>query len=229
MTTNYAADALKDSSLVRVGGIAVLFGLAIHIIANMFLKEFPPADPSLAELREYLAAEAGTWNVVHGMRYVAIACLAVFLGGVFVRTHVGTNAGGWEYVGLVGGVLQLANLLVTNGIETFAFLDFERLQEQSDLFWLLFNATRVLFNAEIVAWAILIFGFSHAGWISGRIPKLIAILGYAAAAAGLLSGMFVGTVMTTGGWPSVTFEFAALASLLWFLCMGVLMVLRGGS
>ena len=229
MTTDSGDQRSTHSVLIRVGGVAVLLGLIIHIIANVFLKQFPPADPSLEELRSYLAAEAATWQVVHGMRYAAIACLALFLGGIFARTHAAENAGGWEYVGFVGGVLQLANLLITNGIETFAFLDFELQGEQPALFWLVFHMTRVLFNAEIVAWSILIFGFSLAGWISKTVPRSIATLGYVASAFGLLSGVFVGTVMTTGGWPAITFEIAALSSLLWFLLIGVLMVVRGGS
>lgn len=215
--------------LIRIGGVAVLVGLVIHIVANVFLKEFPPADPSLAELRTYLAAEAEAWKIVHGMRYLAVACLALFLAAIFVRTHFAANAGGWEYVGLIGGILQLSNLFITNGIETFAFLDFGLQGERPELFWSVFHTTRVLFTAEIVAWSILIFGFSIAGWRSGKVPKAVATLGYVASALGLVSGVFIGTVMTTGGWPAMTLEIAALSSLLWFLCIGVQMSIRGAS
>lgn len=46
--------------------------LTIHIVVNWVLKEFPPEDPSLAELQSYLLDEAGTWAFVHGLRYVAL-------------------------------------------------------------------------------------------------------------------------------------------------------------
>lgn len=219
------------STLIRIGGAALLIAFAIHIVANVFLKEFPPSDPTLAELEAYLAAEAGMWKTVHGLRYIAIASLSLFLGGIVARTRMNPARppGGWEYVGLVGGCLHLANLFITNGIETFAFLDFSRLSGQPDLFWLVFHMTRVLFTAETAAWAILIFGFSVAGWKSGTIPMSLAVLGFVAAAFAVGSGAFVGAVMTSGGWPGIASEIAAIASLAWFVSVGVLMLWRGGS
>ena len=231
MQTNARSKNASQSTLIRIGGGALLVAFAIHITANFVLKEFPPIDSTLTELKTYLEAEAKTWRIVHGMRYMAVACLGLFLGGVFarIRSGNGKSSAGWEYVGLVGGVLQLGNLFITNGLETFAFLDFKLLSEQPALFWLVFHVTRVLFTAEITTWAILIFGFSMAGWLSETIPRLIGALGFAAAGLGLLSGVFVGTVMTTGGWPEAVFGIAALCSLLWFVCMGTWMLWRGDT
>lgn len=42
------------AALIRIGGIAMLVGLAIHIVLNGFVKEFPPEEPTSAELQAYL-------------------------------------------------------------------------------------------------------------------------------------------------------------------------------
>ena len=53
-------DIARDSNskdhtgLIRLGGIAMLAGLVIHVVANMVLKVFPPENPSLDELQTYL-------------------------------------------------------------------------------------------------------------------------------------------------------------------------------
>lgn len=230
MNTTHESASKHYASLIRIGGAALIAAFAIHIIANAVLKQFPPEEPTMAELRAYLEAEASTWAVVHGLRYLAIACLAVFLGGIVARVRAANvSTGGWETVGLVGGLLLLANLLITNGIETFAFLDFELLSEEPDLFWLVFNVTRVLFTAEIVTWAILIFGFSMAGWVSCSLPKAISVIGIAAAACGLISATSVVAVMTSEGLIAVVDTVAVIASLVWFLSTGAWMLLRGDS
>jgi hypothetical protein len=217
-------------SLIRVGGVAMLAGFAIHIAANFVIKEFPPTDPTLEELRTYLGAQAATWKIVHAMRYAAIACLAVFYAGLFARTRCGgASTGGWEFVGLIGGALHLSNLLITNGLETFAFLDFNLLSGRPELFWLVFHATRVLFDAEIVAWAIVILGFSVAGWRSRALPRLIAALGFIAAPLGMASAFLVGSDATTGDWVAMTSDAATLTSLAWFVGAGATMVIRGAS
>lgn len=158
-------------------------------------------------------------------------CLTAFLAAMFLRIQsaTGRSSGGWEYVGFAGGLLHVTNLFITNGIETFAFLDFGLLAERPDLFWLVFHSTRVLFNVEIVAWAILIFGFSIGGWNSKSIPRSISLLGYFASLFALPSGMFVGATMTIDGLSAVAVETAVLSSLAWFLCVGVFLVWRGAS
>ena len=218
----------SKAGLVRTGGAALLVGFAIHIVANAVLKQFPPENPTLSELTAYLEAEASTWGIVHGMRYLAIGCLAVFLGGIMARIRSSAvSSGGWEQVGFVGGLLLLSNLLITNGLETIAFLDFELLSENPELFWLVFNVTRVLFTAEIVTWAIMIFGFSIAGWNSQTFPKPIVVVGLAAACMAMVSGVFVSVLMTSGGWIGIVDGIAVVASLLWFLSTGIWMVWRG--
>jgi len=82
---------------------------------------------------------------------------------------------------------------------------------------------------EIVAWAILIFGFSVAGWKSRTIPRALGVLGFFAAAFGLAAGSLAGAAMTTGGWPGIAFEVAALSSLAWFVSVGIWMLMRGSS
>ncbi|MCI0405938.1 MAG: hypothetical protein L0209_07675, partial [candidate division Zixibacteria bacterium] len=58
-----------ESSLIRIGGLAIIVGMMVHIVLNMVLKEFPPNNPTSSELQEYLAREAGTWAIIHGFRY----------------------------------------------------------------------------------------------------------------------------------------------------------------
>ena len=145
----------KDhTGLIRLGGLAMLVGVAIHIVANMVLKVFPPENPSLAELKIYLSNEAATWAIVHGIRYVALVCIVLFAAGLFVRTCCtrSTPTTGWGIVGLIGAIMMMVNLLITNGIETLTFMDFDRLSQQEDVFWTLFYLTRLLFTAEIVTW-----------------------------------------------------------------------------
>lgn len=69
MELNFQARVGKNIALIRIGGAALLIAFAIHIFANVILKQFPSSDPSPAELKAYLEAEATTWKIVHGIRY----------------------------------------------------------------------------------------------------------------------------------------------------------------
>ena len=72
----------KNGGLIRVGGAAVVLALSLHMFLNGVLKQFPPENPSLAELQAYLSAEASTWAIVHGLRYLALVGLVLFAAGV---------------------------------------------------------------------------------------------------------------------------------------------------
>ncbi len=219
----------SHAGIIRIGGFAILFGLAIHIYVNSFVKQFPPDNPSLVELQQYLSDEAESWAIVHGLRYVAFVCIALFGAGLFARTsrpHA-THPNGWGVVGLLGCAMMLANALITNGIEILAFVDFNRLGEDPKLFWLLFQITRVLFTAEIVTWTILILGFSIAGWSSSMLPKWLAGFGLLSATSGVLTGVFIVSILNEG-WAVILIEVASLTGLAWFLCAGVYMILKGG-
>jgi len=76
----------EHGGLIRLGGIAILLALLIHIYVNGFLKQMPPENPSLSELQTYLADEAGTWAIVHGLRYLALVGLILFAAGLYART-----------------------------------------------------------------------------------------------------------------------------------------------
>lgn len=209
---------------IRLGGIVILFGLSVHIIANMALKTFPSESFTFIELQEYFSNEASNWAIVHGMRYVAIVCIIIFSAALYMKiSRNNTLSTGWGIVGLLGAALMMSNLMITNGIEILAFFNFDNLSEQEDLFWLLFNLTRVLFTAEIVAWSILILGFSMAGWFSNTIPKWIFILGLVGSLLCFLSAIFIINILN-GGWASILIEIGSLAGLLWFLCIGFYML-----
>lgn len=216
------------SSLARLGGGAILLAFGIHILVNIFLKEFPPEDASTEQLRKYLEAEADTWAVVHGLRYVAFAAICVFAAGLFSRVRGDSSGSGftWAVVGLLGTAIWVANGVVTNGIEIVAFLNLPLVSEQPRLFWLLFRVTRVLFTAEVAAWAITIVGFSMAGLCSHTIPRWLSTLGLFAGAAALLSSCLVVSVIRNG-MATIIIDLATLASLAWFLCIGFYLVLRG--
>jgi hypothetical protein len=208
----------------------MVVGLAIHIILNMVLKEFPTVDPTVAELQAYLSKEAATWAIVHGFRYVAFACLLLFSAGLFARTCC-TRAGqtiGWGIVGLLGTAVWVTTGMITNGIETLAFLNLDLVSKQQELFWLLFRLTRVLFTGEVVAWSFVIFGFSVAGWRSATLPRWISTLGFVHVMAGMLSGVFIVSVINEGPATAIT-EVAALTGMAWFACTGIYMFLRGES
>lgn len=217
--------------LIRAGGVAMVIAFSIHIVANSFLKELPPTDPTLDELRIYLEAENSIWQVVHGMRYLAVAALGIFYAALYSRTRCSTEGltGGWEIVGLIGGVLHLASLHITNGIETFAFLDFTLLSENPELFWQTYNTTSVLFSAELSVWALMLLGFSMAGWKSRTIPAWIGSIGLFAAAFAIVAGVFVTAAITTDGWAAAVYEIGMLATLAWFFCTGIFMVVRGAN
>jgi hypothetical protein len=222
--------AKGQSGLIRLGGLAIIVGLAIHVILNVVLKEFPPEDPTPAELQAYLSNEAGTWAIVHGFRYVAFACIVLFAAGLFSRT-CSTREGqatGWGVVGLLGTAMFVTNGMITNGIEILAFLNLDLVSQQQELFWLLFRLTRVLFTAELVTWSIVIFGFSIAGWRSTMLPRWLTALGLLNAAAGMLSGCFIVSVIS-GGRAAALADVAALTGLAWFACVGVYMLIRGES
>lgn len=109
-----------------------------------------------------------------------------------------------------------------------AFLNIDLISEQQDLFWLLFRLTRVLFTAEIVTWSILILGFSIAGWRSKTIPKWMAALGLLNVAAGMLTGGFIVSVVTDG-WAIIFADVATITGLVWFLSVGIYMLIKGDS
>jgi len=218
------------SRLIRVGGIAVILALAIHIYANGFLKTFPPTAPTATELERYLALERGTWAIVHGIKYVALVGLVLFAAAVHARIGGGRDQGdaGWGIVGLLGAGIHVANALIANGIEVFAFYDFSRLSEDPNLFWLVFHMVRVLFTAEIVAWGVFIFGFSMAGHQTGRLPRWLNLLGFGGAGAYLIAAAFVVSVLD-GGWASPVMDAASLAGLAWFASVGLYITLRGDA
>jgi hypothetical protein len=213
-----------------LGGLAIIVGLAIHVVLNSVLKEFPPENPTVTELKAYLSNEAGTWAIVHGFRYVAFACIVLFAAGLFSRTCCTRPAQttGWGVVGLLGTSIFVASGVITNGIEMLAFLNTDLLAEQQELFWLLFRLTRVLFTAEVVTWSFVIFGFSVAGWRSNTIPKWLTALGLLNAASGMLSGAFIVSVVSDG-WATILMDVAALTGLVWFAGAGVYMLIRGES
>ena len=216
------------ASLIRLGGLAIILGFVIHVLLNSLLKEFPPENPTAAQLQAYLSREAGAWGVVHGFRYLAFTCIVLFAAGLFSRTCCVREAStmGWGVVGLLGTAMFVTNGVITNGIETLAFLNTDLLSQQQNLFWLLFELTRVLFTAEVVTWSIVILGFSVAGWRSATIPNWIAVLGFVNVAAGMLFGVFLVSALTDG-WASILLEVASLTGLLWFVSVGAYMVLRG--
>ncbi len=224
------SDAQGQRSLIRLGGLAIIVGLGIHVVLNSVLKEFPPEDPTVTQLQAYLAREAGTWAIVHGFRYLAFTCIVLFAAGLFSRTCCTRTASttGWGVVGLLGAAIFVTNGVITNGIETLAFLNTDLLSQQQDLFWLLFELTRVLFTAEVVTWSILILGFSIAGWYSATIPRWIAVLGLVNVAAGMLFGSFVVSALTDG-WATMLLDAASITGLIWFASVGVYMLIRGES
>lgn len=219
-----------DSGLIRLGGLAILLGLAIHIVLNMVLKQFPPENPSKAELQTYLSEQASTWAIVHGLRYVAFLCITLFASGLFARTSRGSglSKNAWGIVGLLGCAIWLASAMVTNGIETLAFLDLTRLSGNLAIFWAIFHLTRVLWTAEIAAWSIFILGFSMAGWLSGTLPKWLALLGFLGCTAQMLSAIFVVSILKDG-WAAPLIEVASMTGLAWFLCTGLYLLLRGAA
>jgi len=223
-------DGQGQAGLIRLGGLAIIVGLAIHVILNSVLKEFPPEDPTVTELQAYLSTEAGTWAIVHGFRYIAFTCIVLFAAGLFSRTCCTRTAQttGWGVVGLLGTAMFVTNGMITNGIETLAFLNISLLSQQQELFWLLFRLTRVLFTAEIVTWSIVILGFSIAGWRSTTIPRWLVALGLLNVVAGMLSGCFIVPILTEG-WATILIDVAALTGLAWFACVGVYMLMRGES
>lgn len=72
--------------LIRLGGLAIIAGLMIHIILNFLVKEFPPEDPTPAEFQDYLSRETASWTIVHGFRYLAFFSIVIFASGLFART-----------------------------------------------------------------------------------------------------------------------------------------------
>lgn len=231
--TDQRTEGERDSerlSLGRVGGLAIIAGMVIHIVLNAVLKEFPPENPTSPELQEYLAREAGNWGIVHGFRYLAFTCIVLFAAGLFSRTcriHTG-SCDGWGVVGLLGAAIFVTNGVVTNGIETLAFLDSPLIAQDQNLFWLLFRMTRILFTAEVTTWSILILGFSVAGWRSAAIPKWISVLGFVQVAAGMTSGVFITSALAEG-WAAIPLEVASVTGLFWFLSTGIFLLIHGDA
>ncbi|NNE07527.1 MAG: hypothetical protein HKN20_03085 [Gemmatimonadetes bacterium] len=223
-------DDRGHDGLIRLAGFAMILGLTIHIVLNGFVKVMPPEDPSLAELKTYLSDEAGTWALVHGIRYIAFLCIAIYAAGAFCRTSLvrDRKPTGWGILGLLGATLWLASALITNGIETFVFLADAESTGTLEVFFPFFYLTRVLWTAELVAWGVLILGFSVAGFLSSTIPKWLSGFGYLVSILAVLSSVFVVSVLSDG-WAIYITDFAALGGLLWFACTSVLFIMKGNS
>lgn len=224
-------DAANDHSmLIRLGGIAGLVTIAVHLAVNMVLKSFPDENLTADQLRAYFHEEASTWAIVHGLRYLAIAGIVFMVVGLYLRTnrHRASSGSGWGIIGLIGATLWLANLTITNGIEMFAFLDFQSMSNQPDLFWMVFYMTRVLFGAEMIAWVIVTFGFSMSGLRSNTLPPWIGYAGLLLSLVGFFSSVTVVNVLR-GGWTSVPATAAAIGIILWFICASVYMLVRGNK
>lgn len=216
------------SGLIRLGGAAMLIGLAIHIFANGMFRVYPPENPTPAELQTYLTAQAADWAKLHGIRYVAIVSIALFGAALFVKTCCirpnGTT--GWGIVGLLGTGMWVINLFIVNGIETMAFMRFDHLSEGANSFWALYYITRTLFTAEVVAWSVFWFGFSMAGLRSGTLPKWLVWTGLFSAANGLMVGVFIVPVLNKE-WQGIFMDLAALPGMIWFISVAIFMVWRG--
>lgn len=219
-----------DDGFVRLGGAAVLLAIAIHIVVNWILKELPSTSLTPAELQAYFSEQFDTWAVVHGARYVAVVAIVLFYTALFVRTYDrGGASKGWGLVGLIGSAMLATNLMITNGLETLAYLNIELLRENQELFWLLRNVTRTLFTGEIVTWVLAIIGFSMAGWYSGTIPRWIVVLGCASAASGMLSVTLLVDSLTNG-WTAIFADvITPLTAIAWFASVGIVMLRRGAE
>lgn len=204
----------------------MVVALAVHVLVNEFIKVMPSDAMSGTALRDYLIEQDGNWAVVHGLRYVAFIGMALFAGAMFQRTCVGRNprAMGWGIVGVVGSALHIANILITNGIETFVFhYDSQMSPEQ---FRLVFSMTRMLFTAELAVWGISLLGYSSAGWVSRSLPRPVSMLGWLSACFCVLSSVFVVSVWRDG-WAGWFNTIGAMTGLLWFVIVGVLLVVKG--
>jgi hypothetical protein len=219
-----------ESSLIRIGGLAIIVGMMVHIVLNMVLKEFPPDNPTSSELQEYLAREAGTWAIIHGFRYLAFMCIVLLAAALFARTCRTRPASemGWGAVGLLGAAVFVTNGIVTNGIEMLAFLNTPPVNQNRDLFFALFGLTRVLFTAEVVTWSMLILGFSVAGWRSATLPRWMSALGFVQVVAGMIAGVTISSALSESG-VVIPLEVASAAGLVWFLCVGVYLLARGDA
>jgi hypothetical protein len=107
-------------------------------------------------------------------------------------------------------------------------MDFGRLSEDPKLFWLVFHLTRILFTGEIVAWGLVIGGFSAAGWQSSTLPRWLTIFGFLSAIGSLACGVFIVSILSDGRAVPLV-EITSLGCLGWFLITGVLMAFRGAA
>lgn len=220
----------NGSAFLRMGGVAVLLGIAIHIVVNLFVKRFPDPTASATELNSYFTAEAGSWAFVHGSRYVAFTCLVVFSAALYMRILRSdvVSSTGWAVVGIIGSALHVGGGMIGNAIEILAFLDFDRISSQPDNFRLLFHLSRTVFTAEVAAWSIFIGGFSIAGWVSGVFPRWLSILGWAGSLLALISAVLVVSILRNGT-PASLLPLTEAVCLLWFASAGIFLIRRDES
>jgi hypothetical protein len=231
MTNSNKTETTDDRSLlIRLGGLAGLVAIAVHMVVNTVLKSFPAENLTLDQLQAYFQQEANTWAIVHGLRYFAIAGIVFMVVGLYLRTNRqgAPSENGWRVIGLVGATLWLANLMITNGIEMFAFLDFNQMDGKPELFWMVFAMTRVLFTAEMIAWTIVTFGFSMGGLRSKTLPGWLGYSGILLSSVGFFSSITIVDVLG-GGWTTNLATVAAPGIILWFVCACLYMLLRGAK
>lgn len=218
----------RETTIVRVGGLAGFLILGIVLVVTFVLFEPPPeGGAALADPKTYISEQAGRMAIVNGLRNLMFFSLLCWAAGLYTftrrsATHV-TN--GWGVLGLLGAAAAAIVTTIANSVETAIFLNYGGVSEQRDMFVLLWGLTRALYVVPQVGTAAYAAGFSLAGWWSGALPRWLVALGLIVAAACLITCVGVVSAMT-GGWADKVQIVAVLLTLVWLLCTSVLMVRR---
>ena len=232
MNTASAQTAVgTEATLIRLGGVAGLLILGLYILINFILMGFSgPSGVPPGELKTYVAHHAGTMAIANGLRFLALFCTAFFAVGMYAWTSRGTlAANGWGILGMLGATALIGMGVITNTVQSLAFLTFARVSEQPEHFLLLWNLSRLLFRMAQLLSGLMIAGFSIAGWQSATVPTWLVVPGLLFAASGLLTAVGIAWTMSDSRAVEPLLLARDFLAMFWFLCVSVLMVRRASA
>jgi hypothetical protein len=219
-----------STDFVRIGAVAGILVFILGFGLNFFLE--PPNGPSydatVADVEAVVAAYGGRLALGNSLRYVVYFLLLIFAVGLYdwvARRH-GAVATGWGMVGVLAAAATGAIGTVANGALTIGLWRMPSLADEPQAFTVIWGLSSVLFNTVMWAWALMLIGFSLAGWYSEVMGRWLSVLGVFGGIAALLTAAGVGSVLN-GGWMTGPWSVSLAVFPVWVLATSVRMLRRG--
>ena len=189
--------------VVRLGGLAGLFIIALTLVVNFALTPPSPAgDADPEEVAVFFSDHSRSMALANGLRNLGLFLIPVWVVGLYslsARTE-DAAAKAWAMMGVVASGALMALGTVNNFIQTAAFVELPVFAEHPELRGLLLSLSYVGFGgASRLVLGAFCAGFSIAGWQSKTLPRWLCIVGLLSAAASVVTAVAIADLLA-GGW-----------------------------